>query len=175
MRLIHSSTKPWVGQFRATTANPRGLMKKRWKNAHLGGFEGENWRRTCGFKDFVRFLLFFGKMLEYRVFLKVESEDASVMLTQYYRGVFITCTLKQMFEKSNGMHPCFERNSRFWCLNHVVLSLFRRTYVQSLSLHFLKEKECVFASFREIISICSEKVKKIEVKKVFSIFAKIKI
>ena len=57
----------------------------------------------------------------------------------------------------------------------LVLSLFRRTYVQSLSLHFLKEKECVFASFREIISICSEKVKKIEVKKVFSIFAKIKI
>ena len=38
-------------------------------------------------------------MLEYRVFLKVESEDASVMLTQYYRGVFITCTLKQVFEK----------------------------------------------------------------------------
>ena len=51
----------------------------------------------------------------------------------------------------------------------LVLSLFRRTYVQSLSLHFLKEKECVFASFREIISICSEKVKKFEVKKVFSI------
>ena len=45
-------------------------------------------------------------MPEYRVFLKVESEDAPVMLTQYYRAVFITCTLKQMFEKSNGMHPC---------------------------------------------------------------------
>ena len=121
------------------------------------------------------FCCFLEEMPEYRVFLKVESEDAPVMLTQYYRCVFITCTLKQMFEKSNGMHPCFERNSRFWGLNHVVLSLFRRTYVQSLSLHFLKEKECVFASFREIISICSEKVKKFEVKKVFSIFAKIKI
>ena len=81
------------------------------------------------FKDFVRFCCFLEKMPEYRVFLKVESEDAPVMLTQYYRCVFITCTLKQMFEKSNGMHPCFERNSRFWCLNHVVLSLFRRTYV----------------------------------------------
>ena len=51
------------------------------------------------------------------------------------------------------MHPSFERNRRFWSLNHVVLSLFRRTYVESLSLHFLKEKECVFASFREIISV----------------------
>ena len=121
------------------------------------------------------FCCFLEEMPEYRVFLKVESEDAPVMLTQYYRCVFITCTLKQMFEKSNGMHPCFERNSRFWGLNHVVLSLFRRTYVWFLSLDFLKEKECVFASFREIISICSEKVKKFEVKKVFSIFAKIKI
>ena len=38
-------------------------------------------------------------MPEYRVSLKVESEDAPVMLTQYYRCVFITCTLKQVFEK----------------------------------------------------------------------------
>ena len=80
-----------------------------------------------------------------------------------------------MLKKSKRMKVWFERNSRFWGLNHVVLSLFRRTYVESLSLHFLKEKECVFASFREIISICSEKVQKFEVKKVFSIFAKIKI
>ena len=65
------------------------------------------------------FCCFLEEMPEYRVFLKVESEDAPVMLTQYYRCVFITCTLKQMFEKSNGMHPCFERNSRFWGLNHV--------------------------------------------------------
>ena len=51
------------------------------------------------FKDFVRFCCFLEKMPEYRVFLKVESEDAPVMLTQYYRCVFITCTLKQVFEK----------------------------------------------------------------------------
>ena len=92
-----------------------------WENADFGGFEGRNWRRTCGFKDSVRFCCFLEEMPEYRVFLKVESEDAPVMLTQYYRCVFITCTLNQMFEKSNGMHSCFERNSRFWCLNHVSL------------------------------------------------------
>ena len=51
------------------------------------------------FKDFVRFCCFLEKMPEYRVSLKVDSEDAPVMLTQYYRCVFITCTLKQVFEK----------------------------------------------------------------------------
>ena len=51
------------------------------------------------FKDFVRFCCFLEKMPEYRVFLKAELEDAPVTLTQYYRCVFITCTVKQMFEK----------------------------------------------------------------------------
>ena len=98
-------------------------------------------------------------MLEYRVFLRVESEDAPVMLTQYYRCVFITCTLKQMFEKSNGMHPCFERNSRFWGLNHVVLSRFRRTYVGSLSVHFLKEKQSKFQEKSYFIAISQVRVR----------------
>lgn len=51
------------------------------------------------FKDFVRFCCFLEKMPEYRVFLKAELEDAPVTLTQDYRCVFITCTVKQMFEK----------------------------------------------------------------------------
>ena len=51
------------------------------------------------FKDFVRFCCFLEKMPEYRVFSKAELEDAPVTLTQDYRCVFITCTVKQIFEK----------------------------------------------------------------------------
>ena len=96
MRLIHSSTKPWVGQFRATTANPKGSDEKMriWAVLKVKIEDA-----PVVFKDFVRFCCFLEKMPEYRVSLKAELEDAPVTLTQYYRCVFITCTVKQMFEK----------------------------------------------------------------------------
>ena len=163
--------KPWVGQFRATTANPRGLMRK----CGFGRFWRWKLKTHLWFQRFRKIFVVFWKNAGIsRVFKgwirrRICNVDAVLQGRLHYLYV------ETSVWKSKGMHPCFERNSRFWCLNHVVLSLFRRTYVESLSLHFLKEKECVFASFREIISICSEKVQKFEVKKVFSIFAKIKI
>ena len=53
----------------------------------------------------------------------------------------------------------FERNSRFCGLNHVVLSRFRRTYVGSLSVHFLKEKQSKFQEKSYFIAISQVRVR----------------
>ena len=153
--------KPWVGQFRAATPNARGLIRK----CEFARFWRVKLKTHLWCQRFRAILLFFGR---------------NAGISRAFKGWIRrrTCNIDAILlhiAGSSMMNVWFERNSRFFILNHVVLSLFRRTYVESLSLHFLKEKECVFASFREIISICSEKVQKFEVKKVFSIFAKIKI
>ena len=57
MRLINSSTKPWVGQFRATTPNARSLMRK----CGFARFWRLNSKTHLWFHRFRKILLFFGR------------------------------------------------------------------------------------------------------------------
>ena len=107
--------KPWVGQFRATTANPRGLMRK----CGFGRFWRWKLKTHLWFQRFRKILLFFGRNAGIsRVFKgwirrRTCNVDAVWQVRLHYLYV------ETSVWKSKGMHPCFERNSRFWGLNHV--------------------------------------------------------